>query len=609
MFQSLRRSAGVRRAVLTLVAGVGCAAPGFAQGPCEWSHVAPSPEAKAEAPTLVIDGRLVSFGGFTTGLIATSAVHAYDPATNGWSSLASMPTRVTHYGMARDDRTVWVAGGFVGDHPGWVTDEVWTYDIDLDVWSAGPSLPEPRGSGGLFLIGRELSFVGGVEVDRNTDSADHWVLDLDDVAAGWTSAAPLPIPRNHFGAIAVGGVGYVLGGQYRHDTNPLDVDLVSAFDPASGWYEVASLPIPRSHFEPSVFVSDGHIVIAGGRSNPLGLGAVSQLTGYDPLENTWTDLGSLPAPLLAPAAKRIGDQIVLTGGGPAAHLPVTTGYTRPADYVVPVGPQAVNAGGAGLSLPAAWCADRNYIGGKSYANPNAGDILGTNDDELYRTERTGSEAVPHSFAYSIPVPATQVRVRLHFAEIYWNAPGSRVFDVRLEGDLVLDDYDIVADVGALTAVVHELDVSVSDGALDMQFDASVDRPKLSAWEVVPLNAPPVWNDLELGLAGTNGTPELRGSGSLEPGATFTLELVGALEDSPGVLVVGFDRIDLPVIGGILVPFPHEGGVYVTDRSGVASVTAPWYPTPGVEVYLQAWTLDPGTPQGFSASNGLFLRAP
>lgn len=609
MFMIVPRRVGRWRAIVPLLVVAGLAAPRFGQSPCEWNPVAPCPVPKAEAPTLVIDGRLVSFGGFTTNLVATSAVHAYDPGTNAWSSLASMPSRVTHYGLAVDERTVWVAGGFIGDHPGYVTDEVWAYDVDLDVWSAGPALPQPRGSGGLFLLGRALSFVGGVAADRDTDRHEHWILDLDDVAAGWVAAAPLPVARNHFGAVAFDGVGYVLGGQFRHDTNPLDVDLVSAFDPASGWSEVARLPFPRSHFEPSVFLSNGRIVIAGGRSNPLGLDALDQLTAYDPAADAWSDLGKLPAALLAPGAKRVGEEILLIGGGPFAHQPLTTSYTRPADAVLTSGHQRINAGGGSLSLAEPWCTDTNYVGGKSYANPGAGDIQGTEHDELYRSERTGSDANPLAFAYTIPVLDTQVRVRLHFAEIYWSAPGARIFDVRLEGQLVLDDYDIVADVGPLTAVVHEFEVSVFDGSLDMQFDASVDRPKLSAWEVIPLNAPPVWNDLGLGLAGTHGAPELQGSGSLAPGTSFTLELVGALEGSVGVLVVGFERIDLPLLGGVLVPSPDEGGVYLTDAAGRASVTAPWYPTPGVELYLQAWTVDSATPQGLSASNGLFVRAP
>ncbi len=598
-----------RRGILSVLVGAGMAASSLGQSPCEWNEVAPSPVAKVEAPTLVIDDRLVSFGGFTTNLIASPTVHAYNPATDGWSSLADMPTPVTHYGIAIDDRTVWVAGGFVGDHPGFVTDEVWTYDVDLDVWSAGPPLPEPRGSGGLFLLGRKLSFVGGVEADRDTDSEKHWILDLDNVAAGWVLAAPLPIPRNHFGAIAFQGRGYVVGGQFRHDTNPQDVDFVSAFDPVSGWTALASLPIPRSHFEPSTFESDGKIVIAGGRANTLGIGAVPEMTAYDPVGNTWAGLATMPTPLLAPGAKRIGDDILLTGGGPTAFTPVTKSYTRAADVGLPSGHLYVNAGGTNLSLAQPWCADAGYLSGKSFSNPGVGDVQSTDSDELYWTERTGSDSSPLAFDYSLALVPGQYRVRLHFAEIFWSSAGKRIFDVRLEGQLVLDDYDITADVGPATAAVHEFDLSVADGALDMEFDASVDRPKLSAYEVIPLSTPPVWNDLGLGLAGTHGIPELHGSGSLLPGSVFNLELLGALENSPGVLVFGFHRIDFPIAGGTLVPSPDGIAIYLTDAVGEVSLSGDWYPTPGLGVFLQAWTVDPGGPQGGAASNGLFANAP
>ena len=57
--------------------------------------------------------------------------------------------------------------------------------------------------------------------DRDTDSADHWVLDLDGVLDGfakWKSAAPIPEPRNQFGTVTLDGKIYAMGGQYHHDS-------------------------------------------------------------------------------------------------------------------------------------------------------------------------------------------------------------------------------------------------------------------------------------------------------------------------------------------------------------------------------------------------------
>ena len=61
-------------------------------------------------------------------------------------------------------------------------------------------------------------------------------------------------------------------------------------------------------------------------------------------------------------------------------------------------------------------------------------------------------------AMNIPITNGTYNVKLHFAEIYWGAAepngdptgggtGSRVFDVDIEGQVVLNDYDIFEEVG------------------------------------------------------------------------------------------------------------------------------------------------------------------
>lgn len=80
------------------------------------------------------------------------------------------------------------------------------------------------------------------------------------------------------------------------------------------------------------------------------------------------------------------------------------------------------------------------------------------------------------------------------AEIFWGATGGgagsdggeRVFSANIEGGPVeLEDYDINADVGPETPIVHSYTITVSDSTLDIEFTASVNQPKVSAIEVIP----------------------------------------------------------------------------------------------------------------------------
>ena len=131
-------------------------------------------------------------------------------------------------------------------------------------------------------------------------------------------------------------------------------------------------------------------------------------------------------------------------------------------------------------------ADQFFSGGRSYTN-NSAEVA-----SLYKTERSSPQKV---FTYDIPLDNGQYNVSLHFAEIYWGATGGgpggvgrRVFDVNLEGALVLDDYDINADVGPQTEVIKTYPVTISDGSLTITFDTSgtdgINQPKLSAIEII-----------------------------------------------------------------------------------------------------------------------------
>jgi hypothetical protein len=73
---------------------------------------------------------------------------------------------------------------------------------------------------------------------------------------------------------------------------------------------------------------------------------------------------------------------------------------------------------------------------------------------------------------------------VHFGEDYWNAPGKRLFDVYIEGMLVLDNYDIYATAGHDVAVVLTFPgVVVDDGQLILDFVTVKDNALISAIEI------------------------------------------------------------------------------------------------------------------------------
>ena len=76
-------------------------------------------------------------------------------------------------------------------------------------------------------------------------------------------------------------------------------------------------------------------------------------------------------------------------------------------------------------------------------------------------------------------------VVLHMAETYSNTaqPGKRVFEVVIEGDVVLNDFDITEAVGPFTATTLSFTVDVQDGELDITFGKVAENPKINAIQV------------------------------------------------------------------------------------------------------------------------------
>jgi N-acetylneuraminic acid mutarotase len=290
-----------------------------------WRVFGALPSARIESPRLLIDDKLFLFGGFHDwDLHATEVVERIDLETGEIVRLADMPTDVTHVTPGLIGDSVWIAGGFIGDHPGTVTDETYRYDISADRWYAGPPLPSPRAGGGLAAVGTRLYYFGGL-VGRDGNADDHWMLDTANPEQGWVERAPMPHGRAHLAVLPAGGMVYAIGGQFDHDHDRVDLDYVDVYDPAAdAWRALPPLPEPTSHHEGSTFLYDGSIVVMGGRNDS----PANYLTPpksnrrlatplswvYDIEKGEWRRGPNLPLGLLGAFAFRRGNTVILGGG-------------------------------------------------------------------------------------------------------------------------------------------------------------------------------------------------------------------------------------------------------------------------------------------------------
>jgi N-acetylneuraminic acid mutarotase len=485
-----------------------------------WTEQAPSPIARMEAQGAMVDGKLYVFGGFyNIQLNATTRADRYDLQAKRWERIADMPEPLTHAAQAVDGKKIYLVGGYLGDNPGPAVASVWIYDTTSNSWSAGPPLPAPRGAGAATVVGRELHYFAGAfrpeGIYRDTDTGEHWVLNLDN-PSGWVDEPALPLPRNHLGAAALNGKIYVVGGQLERDeaaSNQVQVDI---YDPVTNsWSRAADLPLARGHIESSLLSIDGRIVMLGGSVNGGNSGLASaDVYVYDPSSNTWSQMQSLPGGRKSPVAGYSNGQIfVATGnsGSPTTTLwssPLPDAWQQatptPTTIYLPMVAIRLNVGGAALSSNGVdWLACTSRTNCAGYALNGATFTTSRSitlspqsspaNQAIYQTARgpdTSAKQTGLSFGFS--VPNGEYRLRLHFAEFSKTAAGRRLFDVRAEGAVLLNNYDIFAQAGgAHRAVVAEIVTTVNDGLLNLDLTSEVDSPRISGVEVLSVAAPTV----------------------------------------------------------------------------------------------------------------------
>jgi Malectin domain len=210
-----------------------------------------------------------------------------------------------------------------------------------------------------------------------------------------------------------------------------------------------------------------------------------QKAGYTPFQYPHPLISGGTSPTPTPSATPIITPTTTPTPTPAPSPTATptataTATPLPTSTPPPAAPILINCGGLTYldSLGQLWSADMDFVGGSTSSTTHS--ITGTSDPTLYQTYRYAP-----TLRYNIPVVNDTYTVTLHFAEIWFDAPGQRVFNVSIEGQTVLEDFDIWAVAGQFAAVQRTFVVTVTDGVLNIVAPASLNNAIFSAIQVVP----------------------------------------------------------------------------------------------------------------------------
>ncbi|RLM95295.1 malectin domain-containing carbohydrate-binding protein [Haloarcula sp. Atlit-7R] len=179
--------------------------------------------------------------------------------------------------------------------------------------------------------------------------------------------------------------------------------------------------------------------------------------------------------------------------GMTASVGVANAQTASGDVIY-----RANAGGSFTADGNTWDALSTYqVAGQdemsSHGQPGTIDDSVPSDtpSQIWETERWDPSESPE-MQYEFDVPeGQQVAVRLYFYDGYTgtSSAGDRVFDVSVENQTVLDDFDIIETYGNDTGAMESYTVT-SDGTIDVDFGHVTENPQVNAIEIVAVDPQP-----------------------------------------------------------------------------------------------------------------------
>ncbi|MGW0086580.1 carboxypeptidase regulatory-like domain-containing protein [Streptomyces sp. NPDC003393] len=244
-----------------------------------WTGAADYPEPIQDAVVAGHDGKVYVAGGYN-GTYAVQDANVYDPGTETWSPIASLPERLEASASGFIGDTLYIAGGF-NDGSGTST-HTYAYHPDTDKWTQLADMPAGAAGAGSAVVDGQLYVIGGC-TDGRTCSPTSSVESYDPGSNTWTKAPDYPTALTFAACGGVNAEVVCAGG-----SGFTSLTSTYAYSPgAGGWTAKADMPVDA--WGAASTTANGKLEVMGGAIND-GTEVTNQGFAYDPDTNTWSPL-------------------------------------------------------------------------------------------------------------------------------------------------------------------------------------------------------------------------------------------------------------------------------------------------------------------------------
>jgi N-acetylneuraminic acid mutarotase/fibronectin type 3 domain-containing protein len=243
-----------------------------------------------------VGGKIYTFGGNSAaqispgnGYLGVTTVQMYNPSTDTWTTKANMPTARRYCAAAAVDGIIYVIGGSYKTASTTTTalaiNEA--YNPATDSWTTKASLPVALHGVTASVANGKIYVIGGATVSNGTGTRVNTVYMYDPSSNTWTQKASMSVARETTSVVADGMI-YAISG-FNGTSPSLNVlSSVEMYNPSTNtWTTKASMGTAR--FGEECFAADGKIYAIGGMISSSYI-ATSSIEVYDIATNTWSTL-------------------------------------------------------------------------------------------------------------------------------------------------------------------------------------------------------------------------------------------------------------------------------------------------------------------------------
>ncbi len=259
-----------------------------------------------------LGGLLYSFGGKTTSAVSTSS-YTYDPGSNTWTPIASLPSARVFASAVTDGTYIYILGG--ADSNNGPTSTLWRYDPTTNSYlTLAPFTTATSGQGAAYLNGSIYRIAG--EIDPTQGTSTNTVEAYTIATNTWAPVANYPQQLFGLAVLPLNGYIYTAGG----DEYLGPVNKTYRFDPGSNTWDdgpIADLPGGAGNMASALY--NNRWILASASSSPNG-----NVLAWDPSTNNWSSLDEMPDLVTQAGGGVAGGAFYVVGGTGHSYAPANT---------------------------------------------------------------------------------------------------------------------------------------------------------------------------------------------------------------------------------------------------------------------------------------------